>query len=875
MRPKSVLLLCALAAAGALAFWALGQADPRPQGAVDDAPNATATASTSSNRPAGPRTSIGVDARTAIRATSAPRPQPADADWIDLRVVDGAGAPVAGADVYWHHGEAEALVYGDEELAPDRVEFLWQVPELTSERYGWRTTSDERGVARITVTEHTEVSGARAGLWGTVELSPHTPAPTGGHRLVLLPDDGIDVRVVGHDGKPCADVPVTILVLDADDDMQSTLGRAPLAFTDDAGEARIRHVQRHARELRDDPDLVPLSLRTFVRPLLPALEQRGVEVSLTAPPRERITLRLPACGSVRAQTRLAGSPISARFPIALTADDDQHDDRYGGYAVQRPGDDGWAWFHHVPVQMHLTAYSLAANRVSTDFAGPQLHGQVVDAVIVPEAGNTLLVGRALTHDGAPVARTHLHIEFVGRVNLPYWRQCETDDEGNFLFSLAASREPQDAEFGEAILRTAEDDWTIGRARIDGRKLQPGTHDIGDVVLQAGEPFVCGRLVCNGAPFTKECWLWIEAVPDESNGDAEWRRYVDANVRVQSDGTFAAHGRTAPGRYRLALYSDECGEREPIEFALGTEDLIVELDPAFPLSANLALPDGTPHEQVRCRLVHAGDVQFSEHVEDRLEVAPRHLQADRSVAQWRGVPPGVYALEVTLWTQRAPSIRVEDIVVPPPPGGDPQLSDIDLRRRVQVVDVELFDEDGEPSADEGALFEPGLDLAAPWYGVPVRGARARVAVPAGPVHLVARIQGHRPAEIRGRGTTLTARLYRWPDVTFRIAGPRLASADVEVDLVITPQTATTQEWHAPEFLDDLQHLLGFAQRLRPVRDGVVVAPLAEGAYELALRVDDVLLDVRPAQVFAGPHEIAVEIPESERRRARAALSDDRR
>jgi hypothetical protein len=80
-------------------------------------------------------------------------------------------------------------------------------------------------------------------------------------------------------------------------------------------------------------------------------------------------------------------------------------------------------------------------------------------------------------------------------------------------------------------------------------------------------------------------------------------------------------------------------------------------------------------------------------------------------------------------------------VPPPPGGDPRLVDIDLRERLQLQTIRLFDEAGKPmSRMSGAFFPMGQDPAGDLVGFACHGTETKVPLPRGTTPLLIGISG---------------------------------------------------------------------------------------------------------------------------------------
>lgn len=781
------------------------------------------------------------------RVAGAPRPLPDDATWVDVVVVDGqTGAPVADAEVHWT--DELSLALGRAACTDTEWLALPKLPiEALAALAGWRTRSDARGRARVTVRETTQIAARRDDRYGTLPLRANTLAPAEGHRVLLHADRTLAVRVLDATGAPATGVPVGIASFNADDAMIGRHSMVVHARTGADGMAAIPHVQivneefAEARRLRfwDKPPFAH-----FVRACLPGLDGARAGFDLAAPPAQ-VELRLPPHGSIRVRTALDGAPVPGvrtaslvEAPDAAAAAPRSQHDRQLRDMANRPavfGADGRARFGFVPLGKRWHVTTPDAGGLLVEVEGPMAHGQEVEATLAPDRERCLLRGRLFAAVGEPLRRATVRV-FLLDVD-PRGREATvaTDDGGRFLAAIEPLAD------GDATATLAID-WRsegapLRRATLPERRLLAGLSDLGDVVL--GEPprLVSGRLERDGAPFAGPCTFEVQrgsATPTPAPTPRP-----DVVGHVATDGRFVVHGTSEPGPYTLVVRTPDGATSSPLLFQAGAEGVVVRLVVVHALAARALLPDGAPAHFVAFELA-ALDPPPAESPgrpqRHRAEVRAK----DGVDVRWTNVPTGRYELQVRTAAQAKPALTIPDVLVPGPADGDPRLRALDLRGALRVLTLTLRDTDGQRLTRVDGLLVPTRAFAAAsgdersaeriWNG------EQSFALPPGPYDLTVCVAGYRPQPLRGDAARPELRLDPWPEAELRLAAPPQLppGCAAEVRLVATAvDGAPFATSHGPAGLGDIARP---ADRWQPLVGGVARLPIGDGAHtiELALR-----------------------------------------
>jgi len=866
MRSTLSTLLALLLVAGGLTYWLLKADAVRP-------PTDNQATQQTPSQPTGATTTPTNGARVAAseqpieRLDTAPskdhRPHAADATWADIQVVDTAGAPIPNATIHWYDDKAGGLLEANLELDGVERMMIFRQPCELARRHGWMVQADANGKARITMFDPTYVAGTAPNLFGYIELDPSTPTPDGCHRLVLAPDSNLTLLVLDEQDQPCSGVPVTLAVLDEDAALLGNYGLNAMARTNDDGIAVIKHLLEWRRLMFDNPEFanVPRQANAFL--MLPQHNEPGPMIDLVNPPTDTVVLRMPTCGTVKARVELPGLPRVNNHEMVLTGDSSS---RFNGYVVKLPADDGWTWFRYVPIQKRFRVNSLAARNIGEEFDGPAARGDVVEVVISQPKNVIFLRVHMVDHDGEPVAKKVLTAKLKGQ-HVRTYTQFTTDDNGDALLSMPFDPEADLVAIESGTINVIGASTGYGTATIKPMALRPGVFDLGDLVLERGKLVAAGRLMAGSEPYIKPISVAVQTFQATAEPPPPRWRTVHKCVATIAGGRFEVHAKLPAGEHRLYFHGLHNQPVEPVPFRIGQQDLVVQIPVGHAVSASYLLPGGIDADDVQCRLVPTAAVgPISNSLAERLQSYPDRIQGERCAVRWHGLPAGTYSLELSLWAQPKPMVVIKDIAVPPPPAGDARLIDIDLRKLVQVVTVNLLDPNGKPLDGYGALFSPEQMVAGKWRGHSVFGTTTRLLLPPGPVDLVAAIEGYQQAPVRGAGPQLIVRMFPWPTVTFRLAEPPKLPGKLKVLMQLEGTTKVDESWFGPNSEDSLAALVGSEFRPWPLENNKLRLQIGDGAHRLRIFVGTMRRFVEvegatPTQVLPTERNVMVTVPQA--------------
>lgn len=840
---KKLAAACLFVLALGVWLWSTsGPTEPPPGSGPRSAAMVTAVASTpEAEAPA--RAEALVHERTSVAdgRTGNPRPFPDGAEWFVVRVVDrSTGAGVAGATVHWHaERDLEAHRIAG---SPTNLEAYVQTRTIEgcAELFGWRTTTDDTGAAKVARLGKTRIAAAHGDSYGTMFLGEHERPPANGFVLALGPDQVLRVRVVDDRREPVPAMPI-LLAEYGDRGNVVSVREWACAITGPDGIAAVPHVQDMTEEATTR---ATTTWGAFA--MVPGQRTAMAMVSLAPPPAEPVEIVLPPCGRVCVRIEIAGVPYGDVRQFVLGSPTDTEAPFDGFRAMVRPDADGWARFPHVPLQQHFGVQAKAPGGSWTAFAGPVARDQEVRVVLGPKAEEALLRGRLRLDGGEPARNRKIEMRALGiDSTLERENEFRTDGDGRFVVSLGepSSDSPPVAAF-------CFDLWRDGtpplRAHAPGRAMQPGILDLGDLELRE-DPALCrGRFLHGDRSPTGSVPFWIEEWRVGEDGDADWTNRDDVMLHQDGDGQFAVYGEMRPGRYRLQV-DPEVSLASAIAFAAGATDLVVTIDRPHALTATVLVPAATPAGAVRAHLVpvvpeprDTDDERFQRHTARPFAMLAngeiRHEGEVRRRLEWPRLRPGVYTLEFVLDAANAVVATIPEIRVPMPAVGDPRLEGIDLRPHVRAVTTRLFDASGLPVTGPTGVATAANATGERW-AVPLRESATVLLVPAGPVELTFFVDGFRPTTVRCDGAPLDVRLEEWPtvDVTFADLPPLPPGWLLAAWLrAVEPETV-----HCRAFESEGHVLLPGApsEVPVPVTGNRANLPIGDGRFEVVLRIWD--------------------------------------
>ncbi len=807
--------------------------------------------------------------------TNTPRvPIPDDATWIEIRVVHKATQqPVPDAIVSWYDDTVGKVLQEDKTISLEDRFAVWRDPEEQATRYGWTTTSNAKGIARVHLSESTQVLARHEQEYGRIEIGKKMLPPRDGYRVEIEPDFAVRVQVLDQAGRPAPGVPIGVAIHDKDGKFQyvwnwgaSAITRGPEAI------ATIAHVQLWQRDERKDV------AQWRIRLMLPGFEDEGVPIDLKEPPVEPIVVRLPACGKVRARVEILGELLIPENPLTLHDSNGQRGWNGGRSNLERNADaDGWARFPYVPLGAQYSIYaSVLGNSLSKAFAGPVTADAEISVVLAPTDEHILLTGRLLNEQRVPLGAQKFQFQINGP-QLGSRMELETNGEGNFRALIGRSRKNNRADMISAEVRR-EGERPLS-ARLAGRELRPGTEQLGDFVLQLDALLVAGTYTLDGKPCKMRPGARLERLVtgaennnnnNNNNNNQGWRRESGMLFHQDDEGHFEYRGNFSPGRYRLSFTSWNHLPRDPVEFDAGAKDLVIDLHEGSPLAASLLLPKGANDEPL-ARLVPEGPAPEWAKAEleqpergGRLRASTNSREDGRHDLQWRTLPAGSYCLEIRIGPIPAPILKIEGVQIPAPKGGDPRLVDIDLRELLGVQLIRVFDMLGKPLQESNAAFFPlGQDMSKTIQGFQCHGAESKLLMPRGMMDLMVAVAGYRPTTIRCTGEPLDVRLESWPTIRLLVPGADQLPEGLGMRVGLRAQNPSTTRYRSPWNSGELRELTEPSNRARTVTKQTVELPIGDGPHEVTVTLfgknTTAKVEMPPTQVLSTTLNATVELP----------------
>lgn len=423
-----------------------------------------------------------------------------------------------------------------------------------------------------------------------------------------------------------------------------------------------------------------------------------------------------------------------------------------------------------------------------------------------------------------------------------------DAAGRFVWWIASRRKvgEETLRLKRLVFERRSASGPAPQVDVPPRDLVVGTNDLGDLRFAVAELVVSGRFVFDtpGLAHTHAVVTRLDE-PRRSSSTERWERVRGLEVDVKEDGRFEARGSLPPGRQRIEVQAAHHLPVQPIEFVVGTRDLVIPVQRGFSLEAICRLPDGMSSEYVHLRLqprggatsgvLPAGSWPFRE---NPLQAQARGPVDGAIPYTWAALPAGTYDLRVEAIGSAAPFLEVPDVVLPAPSGGDPRLRAIDLRELVTTlrVRVELTGQDATRREVPMVFLLPQTNEQE-WQGVPAN-TELVLPVPKRPVDLMVACEGYRPETLRGAVGSATATLTPWPTVQVTFTGREALPAGAQLQASVLATDAgkrDDQQYSTPWRSGMLSSLLASPTGLTDVQDGVVDLPVVDGVHRLSVYV----------------------------------------
>lgn len=666
-----------------------------------------------------------------------------------LRFVDPFHQPLPGVEVEWRDSERALRTGTADAQGRLAVPFAGSVLEFAAR------TGDAAATGRI---------DARA--------APPADGPFPGEHVVVLRQDRVlRYRVVDPDGLPIADLPVRARL---EQPVVGPPGADDLVLprTGEDGTGVWRRAQLALRSG---------AARLWLFAAVVGAPEAGTLVELEPWPTATIEIVAPYLGSIEVALRWPdGRPwrLPAEHPCRVAV---RHEGRVRagvGRTTAVPGEDGVAVV--APVACG-TRYRIDAGsafpRPVVD--GPAKPGDTVRVDLRLPAGAIVVAGRLVDARRAPVSGG-VQLTATSDGASMYREPLAPFPDGRFAAALPDG-------FGEEarlVFRRPDGGREPGgeEAVVEPGQLQPGTNELGDVVLASAPVLCAGRVVDVLGQPSPAVTLMLEELSASA-------RVIDLGVPVSADGRFCVRAQAMAPLYRLSVFDNATAV--PVEFAPGAMQLELVVGAAGEVCATFVPEPLLPWLEYRLTPVPSPP-QHDELAALVAEARTRGSLTDgpdgEPCVRWVGLRPGTYRLTIgcpgleLLWQHL--------VEVPAGPADDPRLRDIDLRRRGRVVRILVTDERGQPLPGPGSIVVRGPDdPEVAWHGVSTA-AYAPNAAPVAlsrPADLWVTAPGRRGRIVPGVFADLEIALARAPRIALELQVPeRVCPTDeITAHLLLLP------------------------------------------------------------------------------------------
>ncbi len=721
-----------------------------------------------------------VEAADATAEASKQPPIPDDAIWLEVKVIDAESKQlVAGAEVRWHGSG----VWQQIAALPERErQDYWGDQEFTARRFGWLTRTDTEGMARVAADKNGATVHARSeGRYGTAYIGGQRDVPKEGWVIEVERDLTLRARVLDALGRPAVGAYVVIRMFDQDNKAMRNYGqiRAERAAGPDAV-AEFRHVQRWLRSGTSRKRDMEVG-HWRVAPDLPGVDGLAVEFDVDAPPADPVELRLPATGRIVARLLHDGQPFTEGVTFQAYRGEENDNDQHNNAQRYYAGEDGWTRIPFVAVGGSVVVLAqVRAADVAKTVEAPLGQDQEVRVELTTEELYGLR-GQFTGPDGAWLANATVQANFDFEV-MSGGGTVETDAQGRFVWLLTKGYKDR-AQIKSLVFSQQFADGTPARTlSVTPREIHRGVNDLGVLQLSAGALVVSGKLQFDTPQTVSRGWFEVQALSDwrGRNGEERWDRQDKLTTSVRDDGTFEVRGDAMPVRHRLAFRWGGHLPIAPVEFRVGATDLVIPIQIGHHLEVKVLVDDDVPVHLLRGTLRPGFEPPTEYGDEDRWRsLRGNRYQAEAWGAQvgeaslrWQGLPAGTYALEVAAAGLNVPAVRIENVVLPLPEGGDDRLEQIDLRGKLHILEVRVSRRPGE--TDQQRRSREAVVFAMPqadeqhWQGLPVNEGKLSMPIVPGPLELMVVGSAYRPQRVQFTAEQVatgkvTVELAEWPKV----------------------------------------------------------------------------------------------------------------
>jgi hypothetical protein len=405
-----------------------------------------------------------------------------------------------------------------------------------------------------------------------------------------------------------------------------------------------------------------------------------------------------------------------------------------------------------------------------EVTGPAAAGQDTDATIQVPDDWTMLTGRVLSADGAPLTRMSLAATGI-TAESAFVEQIVTDADGGFVMFLG-NPDRTGGNLESLTITRSFGGKERQRGDVGAHTLVCGRNDLGDIRLHDEPLIVAGRFVLERpSRLQLDCEVqhWVDGqAPD---GQGSWQTVEDLLVSRDDQRRFEVRGAIPSGRLRLCCKSRGHLPVEPVEFTAGKDDLVIPIGLGYSLDLHCRLPEGTHADSFSFDLVPSSGRPMGNRY-----LRPRSTQSrDVCHLDWPVLRRDSYVLEVRL--RGCPSVLASFAGLQVPrPDGEP-VPQLDLCSLLQPLTVRVELAGGRPPRSEPLVFlGPPAELKQE-DGHRVVDGSVTLVMPPQPCDLTVTCEGWQAQKIRTAAGPLEVRLQPWPVVQVAVQGLPTLPADV--------------------------------------------------------------------------------------------------
>lgn len=323
--------------------------------------------------------------------------------------------------------------------------------------------------------------------------------------------------------------------------------------------------------------------------------------------------------------------------------------------------------------------------------GPAFPGQTV-TFQVDLKEKPVLSGRVLLPSGKPAARKRLVFRLKDREGKdlqfgpPYF--LRTDGEGRFRLELK-TEEPRERKSVLTVYLSSEGSAPPMEAELDlSPPIPSGETSLGDIRLSPLPLLASGRVVDpDWKPVPKATITSFVKIPSPgAGGIPRYHQVTPFPVLADEEGRFHVFGKTSSKVLFLQPWKMDWLDSPKKPVPAGSTNNILVLRRGGTVTAAFLVDPGVPLKRLELILTSRNGKGRE------IPMIPSKIEGNR--VTWTGIFPGKGTLSVALPGQTKPFLVIRDIPVREGEvTRDPRLEGVDLRGKIQLLNLELVDEGG--------------------------------------------------------------------------------------------------------------------------------------------------------------------------------------